>query len=225
MNVADSLHLNELKSLSTNISLYYFNKVVRTEEFLQAHITQVIPYLSHQNLNVDNEFSVFEALINWLQKEPKRCEHIFSLVKCLNFKQLTNSDFQNILFYSEIQESSKTKDLIECMQFNVHKTSTHSCKNFCDMQLVNELLSKKQRCIPKVLCIVGHKRISDCKNVNGRSEMGDKPNELLHPYLFSFNVDDNKLDEGIFLSKITCGHLNLTEISGFSAFSVGKYLF
>ncbi len=81
---------NELRSAATVFSSHHFSQVRKKEEFLRLSLDEVKSFLSNDHLNVENEFEVYEAVMQWLENDhEKRPQHVFEVLRHVRLPLLT----------------------------------------------------------------------------------------------------------------------------------------
>lgn len=230
---ADRLLLHKLTSAALCNSLWYFNKVYKTCGYLEAEVSMIVSYLDNPTLHTDTEYSVFEAIIHWLQHDKQRKLNIVELLKCLRFSQLTVSDIQNMLFYSEVQDSADAKMLLESVKCKKQEFANTGCDGLiksCPISGVSAYsppnLDKIQRCVPTIPCMMGHLSVSQCRRedllrVSAASTDAGLESRTL-PCIFSYNMESHCLETELYVDKLTTGVPNFTEVVGYCAFAIGK---
>ncbi|CAF4350667.1 unnamed protein product, partial [Rotaria sp. Silwood2] len=67
---------------------------IKSEEYLELHIEQIIDILNSDELNVKSEEAVFDAVIRWIDyKVDERKKNIVDLLKCVRLGLLTTNFF------------------------------------------------------------------------------------------------------------------------------------
>ena len=79
---ADMHSCPQLQRLAESFAKQHFQEVVRSEEFLQLHVDQVMELFSADDLNVQLEERVYEAVIAWMKHDPaNRDKYIADLLE------------------------------------------------------------------------------------------------------------------------------------------------
>ncbi|EDO40242.1 predicted protein, partial [Nematostella vectensis] len=91
--VADKYALEELKIKADSFIKKNFQQVRSEEEFLDLSIGELCELISSDDLNVETEEEVFEAVLKWVKHESQnRAMHLPTALPCLRFGSLS-SDF------------------------------------------------------------------------------------------------------------------------------------
>ena len=73
---------SQLESAASVFSQSHFPEVSKKDEFLTCTVEQLKELVAKDQLNVEGEFEVFEALINWIEQDKEnRQKHISDLVR------------------------------------------------------------------------------------------------------------------------------------------------
>ncbi len=71
---ADMLSCSELKKVADDFARSNFSTVVESEDFLKLEVDQLLELFSADDLSVDSEENVFEALMKWIKFDPAERE-------------------------------------------------------------------------------------------------------------------------------------------------------
>ena len=121
-NFADTHSCHELRQLSHEFALKHFTKVIQSEEFVSLSFDQVKTFIGADMMNTDNEESVFEAVISWINHDVLHRQHyVTDLMQYVRFP-LISRDY--LLMYVEtndfIRNCNQCKDLlIEAMKYHL----------------------------------------------------------------------------------------------------------
>lgn len=81
---------SELQGAATVFSSHHFSQVRRKEEFLKLSLEEVKSFLSNDQLNVESEFEVYEAVMEWLERDrAKRYQHVYEVLVLVRLPLLT----------------------------------------------------------------------------------------------------------------------------------------
>ncbi len=81
---------SELLSAASVFSSHHFSQVRRKEEFLKLSLDEVESFLSNDQLNVENEFEVYQAVVEWVEHDrAKRSQHMFEVLQLVRLPLLT----------------------------------------------------------------------------------------------------------------------------------------
>ena len=88
----------ELQSAATVFSSHYFSQVRKREEFLKLTLEEIRSFLSNDQLNVQSEFEVYEAAMEWLEHdEMDRTKHVYEVLKLVRLPLLSPEELlQNV---------------------------------------------------------------------------------------------------------------------------------
>lgn len=87
---AEAHGCNDLRKAATIYSSHYFSQVSKRDEFLKLSIDEIKSFLSNEQLNVQNEYEVYEAAIAWLNHgADRRTEHLYEVLRLVRLPQLT----------------------------------------------------------------------------------------------------------------------------------------
>jgi len=112
--IADRCNIPDLFQTTFNFCLDKFEQIVDEKEFLQLDCSWLTRLISSDQLNVENEEKVFEAVLRWLSEDKgARLSEIdtimphvrFSLIGPVRLVCLSSNEF--------VQNSSKCRDLID----------------------------------------------------------------------------------------------------------------
>jgi hypothetical protein len=65
MAYSKSLNLEQLYSCAKRHALYYFNEVIKSDDFLQSNVNDLVEYLSSPHLNITCEVEILDAIMRW----------------------------------------------------------------------------------------------------------------------------------------------------------------
>lgn len=81
---------SDLQTAAMVFSSHYFSQVRKREEFLKLSLDEIKSFLSNHQLNVESEFEVYEAAMDWVQHdEVSRSNHAFEVFKLVRLPLLT----------------------------------------------------------------------------------------------------------------------------------------
>lgn len=79
---ADAHSCPQLKTIAEEFAKEHFHEVVQLEEFLGLQVDQIVALLSADDLNIQSEEKVYEAMIGWVKHDPaNRDRHIADLLE------------------------------------------------------------------------------------------------------------------------------------------------
>lgn len=86
-----SLGCQCIKALSENFIRKHFISICRSEDFLQLPLNEAVSILSDDCIYVESEEDVFNAVIFWIQHDPRRQEHSAKMLSCVRLHLLKPS--------------------------------------------------------------------------------------------------------------------------------------
>ncbi|XP_066269896.1 kelch-like protein 24 [Branchiostoma lanceolatum] len=96
--LADKLSYPHLSALARSYALKKFEKVCRTEEFLQLPVRFLKVYISDEGLHAREEERVLEAIMRWARHDLKeRQRHLEELLACVRFSCMDQSSLEKII--------------------------------------------------------------------------------------------------------------------------------
>jgi kelch-like protein 18 len=92
-----------------------FNKIINTSEFLNLQSSELCDILSRDELNVDSEEQVYDALIRWIKNDEKNnSKFLFDLLKCVRLPLVTPIYLvENISNEPLIKNNLNSRDLLD----------------------------------------------------------------------------------------------------------------
>ncbi|XP_078584627.1 kelch repeat and BTB domain-containing protein 8-like [Branchiostoma floridae x Branchiostoma japonicum] len=83
----------------------HFKKVASSDEFCSLSVNQLTEIISHDELDVKEETTVWEAVVRWVQHSREdRLHHLPSILPHIRFKLLTSDDMAAILDHPLVRE-------------------------------------------------------------------------------------------------------------------------
>lgn len=95
MEFAELHDCTRLLSAATAFSISHFSEVCRKEEFLNFSFDQLRCILDKDQLSVESEFEIYEAVISWVKYKDERMTHIYGLMQLLRLPLLSAKDLLN----------------------------------------------------------------------------------------------------------------------------------
>ena len=119
---ADTHHCQDLVKTAESYVLLHFVHVSQTEEFLTLSIDRIKFLLSSEILIVEEEYHIFNALINWVKFDIENRKQFTPQLLSLVRLPLLNRDFLMLTVEAEdlVKYNSQCKDLlIEAMKYHL----------------------------------------------------------------------------------------------------------
>ncbi|XP_078602999.1 kelch-like protein 3 [Branchiostoma floridae x Branchiostoma japonicum] len=105
---ADMLRKHCLKCISK-----HFAKVASSEELFSLSVNQLTEIISHDELDVKEETTVWEAVVRWVQHSREdRLHHLPSILPHIRFHLLTSDDMAAILEHPLVREDPGSSEVI-----------------------------------------------------------------------------------------------------------------
>ncbi|XP_078572547.1 kelch repeat and BTB domain-containing protein 2-like [Branchiostoma floridae x Branchiostoma japonicum] len=90
-----------------------FAEVASSEEFCSLSVNQLTEIISHDELDVKEETTVWEAVVRWVQHSREdRHHHLSSILPHIRFNLLTSDDTAAILEHPLVREDPGSSDII-----------------------------------------------------------------------------------------------------------------
>ena len=111
LKLAETFGLDKLYNVSKRHSLYYFNKVVKHEEFQNLTHVELIDYLSERHLNVENELNVLDAIDSWVNSNTanERTASLAAILECFHPEDLMEGEWEEAVKKSILTETEAGK--------------------------------------------------------------------------------------------------------------------
>ncbi|XP_066285875.1 kelch repeat and BTB domain-containing protein 8-like [Branchiostoma lanceolatum] len=91
----------------------HFAKVATSEEFCSLSVNQLTEIISHDELDVKEETTVWEAVVRWVQHSREdRLHHLPSILPRIRFNLLTSDDTAAILEHPLVREDPGSSEVI-----------------------------------------------------------------------------------------------------------------
>ncbi|XP_066285893.1 kelch-like protein 12 [Branchiostoma lanceolatum] len=91
----------------------HFAKVATSEEFCSLSVNQLTEIISHDELDVKEETTVWEAVVRWVQHSREdRLHHLPSILPHIRFNLLTSDDTAAILEHPLVREDPGSSEVI-----------------------------------------------------------------------------------------------------------------
>ncbi|XP_066268548.1 kelch-like protein 12 isoform X5 [Branchiostoma lanceolatum] len=102
---ADVFSMDSVRNQCLKCIYRHFSKVASSEEFCSLSVNQLTEIISHDELDVKEETTVWEAVVRWVQHSRKdRLHHLPSILPHIRFNLLTSDDTAAILEHPLVRE-------------------------------------------------------------------------------------------------------------------------
>ncbi|XP_078585317.1 kelch repeat and BTB domain-containing protein 8-like [Branchiostoma floridae x Branchiostoma japonicum] len=102
---ADFFSVDSVLKRSLHFICMHFAEVASREEFCSLSVNQLTEIISHDELDVKEETTVWEAVVRWVQHSREdRLHHLPSILPHIRFKLLTSDDTAAILDHPLVRE-------------------------------------------------------------------------------------------------------------------------
>ncbi|XP_078582718.1 kelch repeat and BTB domain-containing protein 12-like isoform X1 [Branchiostoma floridae x Branchiostoma japonicum] len=110
---ADVFSLDFVRRRSMQSIHHHFAKVASSEEFCSLSVNQLTEIISHDELDVKEETTVWEAVVRWVQHSREdRLHHLPSILPHIRFNLLTSDDTAAILDHPLVREDPGSSEVI-----------------------------------------------------------------------------------------------------------------
>ncbi|XP_078602575.1 kelch repeat and BTB domain-containing protein 8-like isoform X1 [Branchiostoma floridae x Branchiostoma japonicum] len=104
-NFADAFSVDMVLNRCRQWVCRHFAKFVSSEEFCRLSVDQLTEIISHDELDVKEETTVWEAVVRWVQhNREERLHHLPSILPHIRFNLLTSDDTAAILGHPLVRE-------------------------------------------------------------------------------------------------------------------------
>uniref|UniRef100_A0A1B0GDU5 Kelch-like protein diablo n=1 Tax=Glossina morsitans morsitans TaxID=37546 RepID=A0A1B0GDU5_GLOMM len=120
--LADTCGCKELYNRCQNYIQKNYLKIVNTEEHLLLSFEEIRDLVSSEEIIVDSEINVFNAILNWIKHNPeKRLAHLADLFKYVRLPLISTKCLMNcVAAESYIKNNPRCKDLLmEAMEYHL----------------------------------------------------------------------------------------------------------
>ena len=129
---------NQLRSAATVYSSYHFSQVRKREEFLTLPLDEIKDFLSSDQLNIGEEYEVFEAAMAWLSHDGERMQHLYEILSLVRLPLLSAEQLLKMVGQSPLVKANPlcVELLMEAVQCHLlpdtqHKVCVHVCVWVC----------------------------------------------------------------------------------------------
>ncbi|XP_078602747.1 kelch repeat and BTB domain-containing protein 2-like [Branchiostoma floridae x Branchiostoma japonicum] len=110
---ADAFSVDSVRRRSMQSIHIHFVKVASSEEFCSLSVNQLTEIISHDELDVKEETTVWEAVVRWVQHSREdRLHHLPSILPHIRFNLLTSDDTAAILEHPLVREDPGSSEVI-----------------------------------------------------------------------------------------------------------------
>ncbi|XP_077992581.1 kelch repeat and BTB domain-containing protein 8-like [Glandiceps talaboti] len=115
LQISDTYTCDELREVSKLFILQNFCEVCETEEFLQLNKDSLVGYLSDEDLIVQDEERLCNAIIKWVEHDsPERSKFLARLMKLVNVTQLERHYVDVLLQENDlVKQQEKVQQVLE----------------------------------------------------------------------------------------------------------------
>ena len=112
---SETFGLDSVYNLAKRHSLYYFNKVVKHEEFLSLGQQELIDYLSEKYLNVETELNVLDAIDLWVNSNSanEKTESLAAILECFHPEDLMQGEWEEAVKKPVLADTEAGKQWLE----------------------------------------------------------------------------------------------------------------
>lgn len=99
VKLAETFGLDSLYNFCKRHSLYYFNEVVKYEEFLNLTEEELVSYLSEKFLNVESELKVLDAVNSWTNSNlaNEKTASLEAILECFHPEDLMEGEWEEAI--------------------------------------------------------------------------------------------------------------------------------
>ncbi|XP_066283327.1 kelch repeat and BTB domain-containing protein 8-like [Branchiostoma lanceolatum] len=109
---ADVFSVDVVRNRCLQCIYMHFIKVSSSEEFCSLSVNQLTEIISHDELDVTEETTVWEAVVRWVQHSREdRLHHLPSILPHIRFNLMTSDDTAAILEHPLVMENSGNSEL------------------------------------------------------------------------------------------------------------------
>ncbi|XP_078597326.1 kelch repeat and BTB domain-containing protein 2-like isoform X2 [Branchiostoma floridae x Branchiostoma japonicum] len=111
---ADVFSVNHIMTLCLQLIHRSFVEVAASEEFCSLSVNQLTDIISHDELDVKEETTVWEAVVRWVQHSREdRLHHLPSILPHIRFNLLTSDDTTAIFEHPLVKENPGSYEVIQ----------------------------------------------------------------------------------------------------------------
>nr|XP_023023497.1 kelch-like protein 40 isoform X2 [Leptinotarsa decemlineata] len=155
----EQLSIKPLYLKAKSMALDKFMEVKETECILELSLGRLCGYVGHVHLRADNEFHVFQTVMNWWQANNnwnlENCDvTLLKLLSCIDYQNLDDGYIKEMMEYSGISDNNTIKDILLCL-FNLRNGfATDGFSQSCQEKASLLLNSTRSRSIASCPCIL-----------------------------------------------------------------------
>ena len=118
LKYAECFGLDNLYNISKRHSLYYFNKVVKHNEFLDLSSQRLIKFLSEKHLNVESELNVLDAVDLWVNSNPtnEKTADLADILECFHPEDLMEGEWEEAVKKPVLTDTEAGRQWLETNQ-------------------------------------------------------------------------------------------------------------
>ncbi|XP_078584591.1 kelch-like protein 6 [Branchiostoma floridae x Branchiostoma japonicum] len=110
---ADVFSVDIVKKSCLKWKASHFTEVASSEEFCNLGVNELTDIISHDELDVKEETTVWEAVVRWLQHSRRdRLRHLPSILPHIRFNLLTSDDTAAILEHPLVKKNRESSEVI-----------------------------------------------------------------------------------------------------------------
>ncbi|XP_074030434.1 kelch-like protein 3 isoform X2 [Leptinotarsa decemlineata] len=207
----EQLSIKPLYLKAKSMALDKFMEVKETECILELSLGRLCGYVGHVHLRADNEFHVFQTVMNWWQANNnwnlENCDvTLLKLLSCIDYQNLDDGYIKEMMEYSGISDNNTIKDILLCL-FNLRNGfATDGFSQSCQEKASLLLNSTRSRSIASCPCIlVKTKSPYDDGFIEEKSESEREKTEF---HVLYYDYNSNKFKKFFEIDNGQC--LNLT---------------
>lgn len=107
LKFAKSLCLNNLYSPAKRHILYYFKRIVGTEDFSKLCSEEAVDILSNKYINCDSELDIVDAVNKWYAEDPGKKEaSLLKVLDCVCTQDLSDTEWEMLSCHDIVTGSS-----------------------------------------------------------------------------------------------------------------------
>ncbi|XP_066285894.1 kelch-like protein 18 [Branchiostoma lanceolatum] len=110
---ADAFSVHPVRKRCMQYIHQHFAKVASSEEFCSLSVNQLTEIISHDELDVKEETTVWEAVVRWVQHSREdRLHHLPNILPHIRFNLLTSDDTAAILEHPLVREDPGSSEVV-----------------------------------------------------------------------------------------------------------------
>lgn len=155
--VTEPLSLKPLYLKAKLMALQEFVEVKDSDSLLEMTLEQILDYLGNIYLKCDNELTVFQTGMKWWYEHAvqftDKTTILLKILSCLNFKNLDDSSFKEIMLYPDI---SNDENILQILSTVRHIKNDEPITEVGDslLETAQLLYQTKHRISPSLIAIL-----------------------------------------------------------------------